>query len=275
LRRFVLLVLLVLFAIPAFAGDILEKIKEAYDFDNWPGKDGKLRQGIRLKGVDLAPYEIASVRDRLATSGETILRYRVAGAKKHVFEVAVRVHDSVAQAQEALVAFLGTCTVRLPRGSDSGVAVGDMSFVGKDGDAVRTIAFVRNNVFIRVSLLPSPDSEAVVQFDAAAIAAKIDEQIKQEEEAAESGDLKKPVISEFTAATGQVAPDTPVEIKLEASDPREDTLEIRFDEGGGMVYEEDGRRYFKAEKPGVYTVTVYVVNEHFQVSRKSITITVE
>jgi len=42
-----------------------------------------------------------------------------------------------------------------------------------------------------------------------------------------------------------------------------------------MVYEKEGKHFFKAEKPGTYIVTVYVANEHFQTTRKTITITVK
>ena len=65
------------------------------------------------------------------------------------------------------------------------------------------------------------------------------------------------------------------EVTLEVSNPGGGEADLFFDQAGGMVYEHGGKRYFRAEKPGKYTITVCAVNENFLVSRKSLVIEVE
>ncbi len=273
--RLVAVSLLVLLASVALADELLDKAKQTYDFDKWPGKDGALKQGFALKSLDLSPYEIASVRNRLRTSGEMIFRYRIKGATKHVFEVSLRVLDTVAAAQEHLLKYLSTCTMTVPNGSTLGLAVGDISFAVKSGGAFQAIAFVRNNVFVRITLMARPGGEGEILPDISDVAKKIDAAIKNEAEVKTTAELNKPQVTEFSPASDTVEPDKPVELKLTVKDPKGEKVELHMEEGGGMVYEKDGKRYFKAEKPGTYTVTVYAVNEHFLATKKSITITVQ
>lgn len=269
--------LAILFFVPVLADEFLDKAKQTYDFDNWSGKDGKLKQGLNLKAVDLSPFTVASERNRLFTSGQFVFRYATTeGAAKQVFEVSLRVLDSVAEAQEELIGFLSTCTGKLPKGDSMGLEVGDVCFAAKDGDCYRRIVFVRNNIFLSLSLMPAAKSaEAQIPPDISEIAGKIDAQIKLAEEAEKTEELKKPVISEFTAASSVTKPDTPVEVTLEVSSPGGGKVDLFFDQAGAMVYEHEGKRYFRAEKPGTYTITVCAVNEHFLVSRKSLVIEVE
>lgn len=273
--RIALTVLLALAVQTALADDVLDRAKQTYGFDKWPGKDGALKQGLALKKLDLSPYEIASVRNRLRTSGEIIFRYRMKGSTKHVFEVSLRVLDTVAAVQEHLLKYLSTCAMTVPNGSTLGLAVGDISFAVKSDGAFRAIAFVRNNLFIRITLMAKPAGEGEILPDISDIANKIDAAIKNESEVKTTAELNKPEISEFSPASDTVEPDKPVELKLTVKDPKGEKVELHIDEGGGMVYEKDGKRYFKAEKAGTYTVTVYAVNEHFLVTKKSITITVQ
>lgn len=258
------------------ADDLLEKVREAYDFDNWPGKEGVLRQGVTLKKLDFSPYEIISVRSRLLSSGETILRYGIKGSSRPVFEVSVTVYDSVTGAQEGLLKFLSGCTASVPRGQTLGIDVGDINFAAKKGNVFTNVVFVRNNILIKVKTTGSGNkSEVEIIPDASETAKKIDEHIKGMEQAEEAKDLFRPEITVFSPVSGTVKPDTPVEIKLEVKDPKDGKLDICFDEAGGMVYTQDGKRYFKAEKPGEYTITIYAMNERFLVSKKSMTIRVE
>lgn len=277
--KYLVCVIFVLLSAAALADEMLDKTKQTYDFEKWPGKDGALKQGVCMKEVDLSSYEVMSVRSRLFTSGGTILRYRVKGAKKPAFEIAVKVLDTVGEAHEELVRFLSGCTMKVPRGDTVGLQAGDVCFAAKDKDVLKAAVFVRNNVFVRVSAMPAPaNSDVKASPDVAQIAKKIDTQVKQEEEAQKPQDLNKPVISEFSvlsAAGESVKADTPVEVSFKVSDPEGEKMQVHFDEGGGMVYEYEGKRYFKAEKPGKYTVTAYVINEHFLVSRKSVVIQVE
>jgi hypothetical protein len=261
-------VVTVLFILFVYADDFLDSAKKIYEFDKWQGRDGALKQGILMKEVNLSPYEVISERSRLRTSGETILRYGLKASRKIVFEVSIFVGDSILEAQEALLRFLSTCTVTIPNGSTAGITVGDVCFAAKDGNTVALIAFTRNNVFIRLSLLKVDETSP----DITEIAKKIDERIKQEEEAKDAQDLKKPLITDFSVAKDTTAPDTPVEVTFKTEG---DGLYVEIDEGGGMVYDDGGKKYFKAQNTGEYKVTVYVRNERFLVSKRTITIKVE
>lgn len=270
MRRVLICGMLVLLACGTVAADLLEQAKQAYDFENWQGRDGALKQGLRLTDVDLSPCVVMSVRNRLPTSGEMILRYAVEGVGKPAFEVAIKVHDSVLGAQEELIKFLSNCTVQLPRGDAFGLELGDVCFAVKDKDLFSCIAFVRNNIFLRLSIMGAAKTPA----DISEIAKKIDQQIKQAQETGKAENLNKPVISEFSAANRSTNAHTPVELTLKVSDPKNEDVQIHFDEGGAMVYKHKSKRYFKARIPGKYTLTVYAINRHFLVSKKSVTIEV-
>ena len=126
-----------------------------YGFPSWPGKSGALKQGVALWDVSLPAYEVHSRRDRLTTSGEVTIRFKDKGGNKPVFEVALRVFDSVNEAQEHLLTYLDTSTLHLPLSKTLGLDVGDVAFATMSGEVLDNAVFARNNVYIRVSLLAS------------------------------------------------------------------------------------------------------------------------
>lgn len=264
-----LLVLLVT-ASPALASDALGPAKQTYGHDAWPGKDGALRQGVALGDVDMAGHVVHSTRNRLTTSGEMIVRYAPPNAAKPAFEVGVRVFDSVAQAQEHLLVFLNTSTMEWPRGDALGLATGDVSFASAHSEVFDAIVFVRANVYVRISAL-----SAATAPDIALIAGRIDAKILASKKAKKAKHLKKPQIAAFAPASAVVQPNAPVRIDLQVSDPRGEDLQIHFDEAGAQIWEQGGEWWIQAEKPLSYTVTVFAVNEHYLMSSKSFTITVE
>jgi hypothetical protein len=253
----------------------LDTAKKTYGFASWPGKDGALRQGVALREVDLSLYEEHSTRNRLTTTGEMIVRYSEKTGTQPAFEVAVRVFDSVHEAQTHLLSFLNGSTMDLTRGEKLGLSVGDVSFATKAGATFNLIAFTRSNVSIRIATYKKPFGDTATYPDIVPVATKIDARILSEAVAKKAKHLKKPRIAKFSALKPVTKPDGPVRLLLKVTDPRNEHVEIHFDEGGGMVYEHEGLRYFKAEKPLEYTVTVHAVNEHFLISKKSLTIRVE
>lgn len=262
------LLLLISVSILLFGDDeFLERVKKAYGFDEWKGRDGALKQGIPLRKMDFSPYKVVSERHTLPTSGVITLRY--GKDKMVIFEVSVKVCDSVIAAQEELLRFLANCTVKVPTGSSLGLTIGDVCYAAKKREFFKTVAFVRNNIFIRVYLVRIEETSPNI----AEIAEKIDDRIKSEEEVKKPEELSKPSI-ELSVAEDTVKSNAPVEVILKIDDPKKEKVEIYIDEGGGMVYKEEDKLYFKAEKEGEYKVTVYAINEHFLISRRSITIRV-
>ncbi|MHC4599699.1 MAG: hypothetical protein ACYS47_11900 [Planctomycetota bacterium] len=280
MRKSTLLLLAILLtAGPALAEEGLEKAKKTYDFPNWPGKNGASKQGLRLEKMDLSPFVVLTARNRFTPdASERTLRYGIKtekGLSRPLFEVSLKVLDTPKEAQLELLKFLACCTVTVPRGEELGLAAGDVSFAAKREDLFHTVLFARNNLVLRLALFPralAPESGTPPELSR--IAGKIDEAAKAWAEAPTPETLDKPVISEFTAKNATVEAGAELEIVLKYADPQGAKTTLHFDEGGGMVYQRDGRRVFRAEKPGAYTVTVYVANENFLVSRKSLTVTV-
>lgn len=270
--RYALPILVFLLSPVASASDLTEEARQTYGFESWPGKSGPLKQGLALHEVDLEPWQVHSRRNRLTTSGEIIVRYGAPNSKP-AFEIGVRVFDSVPDAQEHLLAFLGGSTMVVPRGDSLGLSIGDISFATKEGGGFDSIAFVRNNVTVRLSRIYLASGGPVADPDIRQIAERIDARIIKEKVAKKAKHLGKPRIKKFTSAS-TTKPDEPVEIALKITDPKGGHIEIHFDEGGGMVYEKDGTWYFQAEKPLEYTITVYAINERFLVSQRSLTIRV-
>lgn len=266
MRHATIIVLALTIAHPAHAG-----VAQEYGFDSWSGKAGALRQGVALFDVDLPAYDIHSRRDRLTTSGEVIVRYKDRGGNEPVFEVALRVFDSVHEAQSHLLTYLDTCTLHLPVAGSLGLDIGDVAFATMDGEVLDNVVFARSNVYIRVTLLaPVASSPGPLVSDTAR---RIDQNVESQKQALSPEDLEKPVISRFGPSLA-TKPGEPTEIQLQASDPLGGALEYHFDEAGAMIWKQNGRWLFMAEKPLTYSITLYVLNERFLMARKTVSIKV-
>ncbi len=236
-----------------------------YGFDSWPGKSGALKQGVALWDVSLPAYEVHSRRDRLTTSGEVIVRFKDKGGDKPVFEVALRVFDSVHEAQSHLLTTLDTSTLHLPLSKTLGLDVGDVAFATMDGEVLDNVVFTRNNVAIRVSLLAS---------SCASLGPLVSDTARRIDQTLKAKGLSKPRIKKFAPHSLTIRPNEPTDLELQATDPLGGTLEYHFDEAGGMVWQEKGRWLFMAEKPLTYDVTLYVLNEHFLMATRTVSIKV-
>jgi hypothetical protein len=254
--------------------DILAPAKAEYGFEAWPGKAGALKQGVALWDVDLSAYEVHSTRHRLPSTGEMVVRFAEKNGTKPVFEVGVRVFDSVAEAQTFLLEALNASTLHLPLAKALGLDVGDVAFATMRGEVVDTALFTRNNVYVRVALVGQPKGSSLGPV-VSTTARKIDEIVEVEEQTKKAKGLKKPRIVKFSAAQPVARPMTPVAIDLQVTDPRGDKVEYHFDEAGGYVWQDKGAWWFQAEIPSDYTVTLFAVNEHFLQSRKTLTIRIE
>jgi len=259
-----LIITALLFSTSSLASTGLDPAKTEYGFDAWP-EDASLRQGLDLGSVDLSPYVEHSRRNHLSTSGEMIVRYREANGTSPALEIAIMVQDSVSGAQEHLLSVLSASTIHLPRAGDLGLCVGDVSFASGNV-VIDTVLFTRANVYVRVTRIGSGP-------DIAAIASRIDARILSEKKAKSAKQLAKPRIEKLSAPSSAL-PGQAVPIALEVTDPSGSEVDLLFDEGGAMVYREDGRWYFYAEMPLDYTVTLYALNDHFLVSKRSFSVKV-
>jgi len=276
MNPYTLLLIPALLGAPASADEILEAARKAYDFRAWPGKQGLLKQGLDLRSVDLSPFAIGTVRTRLSPQGCTrIFRYHRNDAHqtkrpRPIFEISLQVLDTVAGAHEGLLEILSLCQARMPAGGSLGIHVGDVSFATRKDGAFKMIVFARNNILVSVYRFPVPRPRGKANHaDIASIAGTIDRRLLRVGDTVCMQGLARPVIRTFQAEETTIQADTPVLLALEVTEPGKETPDIFFEEGGGMVYMHEGRWYFRAEKPGAYTVTAHAVSKRLLAARKS------
>ncbi len=124
--------------------------KQAYHFDQWPGKGGEVRPGVNagralaqvLPGIQCASASASREGSDYAPPNRSSVRWRTANV-----EVSIRLFVSCDDAQETMIDDLTfrTNPAISPRGSELGVDLGDVSFPG-----ARATRFVRNNLLVTV-----------------------------------------------------------------------------------------------------------------------------
>ncbi len=141
----------------------VKRLTKLYDFANWPGKDGGIRDGFKMDpsilpeglvfkripvpgaGIDRATGLLSAGRGYVLTRGD-------GGGQ-------LRIHVSVAetcdQAQERLIRSLVNTQMRqpplTPRGAEHGLDIGDICFARRRQDGnFHSVTWVRNNIFVRM-----------------------------------------------------------------------------------------------------------------------------
>jgi hypothetical protein len=129
-------------------------IKEQYGFADW-GR-GRAREVRRRHALDLPVKDIPLPRiERQAFDGGYIDTY--GDGQKVIVTVWIYQHASPDQAHEALLDYLMTSMApRLPDAAERGLHVGDVAFAGYE-EAQTSLAFVRNDVFVRVHSVGETD----------------------------------------------------------------------------------------------------------------------
>jgi len=142
----------------------VERLTAMYDFANWPGKDGLVRDGFKI-GADVLPPELELVRagDPRAyvdpDSGYLNVRRRyiiTRADRTGRITVDVTVAGTCVQAQERLIGLLVNTSMAqpplIPKGAEYGLDLSDVCFVlpGKDGGFTAAM-WVRNNVLVRIA----------------------------------------------------------------------------------------------------------------------------
>jgi len=131
--------------------------KELYDFANWPGKDGPIRDGFKLDGAILpeglflehTSGVIVSMDPR--TGFLAVCRdYEVTGkTAPGSLDIRLVVTETSAQAQEAIMDVFVNMQVPqpplFPRGTERGLDLGDICFA-----SASLVVWARNNIFVRV-----------------------------------------------------------------------------------------------------------------------------
>jgi len=141
----------------------VKRLTKLYDFANWPGKDGGIRDGFK---VDPSILPEGLVFKRIPVPGAGIDRATglLSAGRSYVLTRGdgggqLRIHVSVAetcdQAQGRLIQSLVNTQMRqpplTPRGAEYGLDIGDICFArrGQDGN-FQSVTWVRNNIFVRM-----------------------------------------------------------------------------------------------------------------------------
>lgn len=128
------------------AQDLILQMKNIYGYDGWPGKAGTLKQEPSLNSADIPkPILVDNTRD---SEGTTYLWG--ATPEKAQVSATVKAYSTIEEAQAGLINILCQFPMILPKAETQGFKVGDVGFAIKEGDAVKLVVFVKNNITVVV-----------------------------------------------------------------------------------------------------------------------------
>src|SRR5262245_30346041 len=171
--------------------------REHYAFDAWP--TGARRAGVAL-GAVAVPGHTGDAVD--ASAPGVVTRYYQGATKRPAFYVEAAVRETPAEAKQVLLetlAFVATPNP-LPTLAASGIPAGDVGFVGYAGvdrTKISWIAFVRDNVAVRVM---SADPTVAPQPDLPSVARAVDAAILATSKLADDAKLPRPKIAKLAAS---------------------------------------------------------------------------
>lgn len=131
---------------PVFSQSVVNHLKVVYGYDKWPGKSAPLLQAPSLESVPLQNLDF--IEKEKGADG-TIYQWRYA-SDFSIVRATVRTHDTINQAQMALLEVLGQFTILLPKAEDHNLNIGDIAFVKSNGDIIESMFIVKNNITIMV-----------------------------------------------------------------------------------------------------------------------------
>lgn len=209
----------------------VQYIKDIYDFQNWPGKDGPVRDGFQVTaGMLPATLRIGQVSpswphaDRRTAAVSVSRDYRITTTNgDRVLTINLIVAETSAQAQEPIADFFAMCSIPqpplVPRGAKCGLHLGDVCFGG-----VRSVLWTRDNIYVRVRA----KSKEMYPF-VGPVARALDEAISKRATYEAYAECKsRPVITSSTRVSDpeerRRLPDG-WDLKVEAKDPNGEKLE--------------------------------------------------
>lgn len=224
-----------------------------FDPDRWTGRGrGVLIQGLFLAGNELSAWDLVSSRPPLRHRDRRYLSYT--WVPKERSEAAVQCDliecSSARTAHEAVVELLSEHQGPIWTEAEAGV-LGDVGFIPRTARTLSTV-LVRANVVIRVV---NNERELV---DVDEVARSLDDLIVREPEPQREGVV--PVVESVRAIRGQVERTERVSLSVEAADPLDRDIWLKYVARGGDLEVVDGEVLFAAAETGTYEVTVYATN---------------
>jgi len=232
------------------------EVAASYGLSAWPR--GAARNGLATD--TLVPGWSAGALQ--AERGLVQRTFRRAGEAQAApsFVLETCVEDSAELADGRLVDWLaGLQSVEAaPSLATLGLALGDTGFAGRSGagaDTLAWIAFVRGNVYVRVSACDPVREPAL---DLGAIAAVLDQAVRAAPELEAGGAPPRPRIESLALARASVVAGTAVRVDVSVTDPAGGTPHLEWTVGGpGQGYVErakDGSWQLHTTGPGAITL---------------------
>jgi hypothetical protein len=134
-----------------FGQDVLNKMKETYGYDNWPGKTGGIKQEPPLDLLILPGFVFID-----KTTGDNGTTYRWGETMDNPRVLAtVKSYSTIEEAQLSLLNNLSQFSTILPNVETYGIKVGDVGFAISENDIIVLAAFVKKNITVVVkNLIP-------------------------------------------------------------------------------------------------------------------------
>ncbi len=254
----------------------LDKLKELANFYNWPGKKGRVRDGINLSrftlpslsGMVEIPQEISFSYLELE-DGKILIKYRSRWQETpdNFIEISLIFAETCDQAHEYVISRFFNSSLpfelRVPKRDDPLIA-GDISFSGGR-------RFIRNNIYVEIR--PVGEMEDKI----AAVAKDIDDLLLTRTTAS-SAEQFKPMIRRFEIINHNVEHNSQTRFIIDVVDPQGSDLYYFWRlTSGGIIKDEFGNWYYHAAAdPGTnQTITLIVINERGYYSSSSITVNIK
>ena len=220
----------------------LAQVAQLYGVDRWLASD-------RVAGLPLGELSFPGFEGQSVYQIEGRLERRFQGLDGlPSFHLDVVVGESVKRAQAALLEWLAgiSSQAAAPAASELGIAVGDQGYVGLSGagpEAVSWIAFVRGNVAVRVT---ASEPKRLPQPNLPAIAASIDQVLRQQDRLAEGAALPGPVIARLQVGAAACVAGAVLPLGLQVVGSAGEPVAITWSVGG------TGQGYVERRDDGVW-----------------------
>jgi hypothetical protein len=143
-------------------------MKNAYGYDNWPGKTGVIKKEPLLDLLTVPGFVLID-----KTSGNDGTTYRLGETRDKVrVSLTVKAYNTAGDAQRGLLTVLSQFSMILPKAESQNLKVGDIGFVLSENIMFTFVAFAKNNITVVVKNI-NPDKPNMVRDIAAQIDAMI------------------------------------------------------------------------------------------------------
>jgi len=224
-----------------------------FDPDRWAERGrGLLIQGLFLAGNELPAWDLVSTRPPLEHRDRRYLSYTWVPRERTGAAVQCDLIEcaSARRAHEAIVELLSEHQGPIWAQAEEGT-LGDVGFAPRSARPL-SVALVRANVVIRML---NNERELVDVDD---IASSLDDLIAAEPEPQSEGVV--PVIGSVRASSGQVGRAERVSLSVDATDPLDRDVWLKYVVDAGDLEAVGGDVQFAAPDEGTYEIRVYATN---------------